>query len=295
VYPPPFQYHRPETVSEATELLAEYDGQAVALAGGMSLLPKLKAREFHPSHVVDIGRLSDLASSSRGEGSIFIGALTSHADVAKSDMVRAEVPMLAEAAAKLGDPQVRNAGTIGGSVAEVYPGADLAACLVALNARMHCVGRGGRRVIYVADQFATAGLLATEAAELIEKIEIQTPEPSLRCGGAHLRLERRQGLAVVGCSAWVTLDANGCYRSVSCVLNGLAPQPVSALSNPEQLVGQVPDAGTHRDVAAEALDGRESFSDIRGSGAYRIDVAKSLLARALDCAAKRAQDKVGDS
>jgi aerobic carbon-monoxide dehydrogenase medium subunit len=293
MYPPPFDYYRPETLSQATELLGEHGNEAVALAGGMSLLPRLKAREIRPAYVVDIGRLSELATSTRADRSIYIGALSSHADVARSDLVRDHVPVLSEAASKLGDPQVRNAGTIGGSVAEIYPGADLAACLVALDARLHCVGPLGNRVVDVREQFATSGLLATETAELIEKVEV--PIPQSLSGGAHLRLERRQGLAVMGCSAAVTLDSNGRYQSVSCALNGLAPQPVCALSNPPQLVGTTPQSDIHRDAAADALASVESFTDIRGSSAYRIEVAKSLLAQALDRAAERAQAKAGGS
>jgi carbon-monoxide dehydrogenase medium subunit len=144
-YPAPFAYHRPEDIEEAVALLAGYGGQAAALAGGMSLIPKLKARERRPSHIVDIGRLGALAGEPTVDGGLIVPALTPYRDLARSPLVRRAVPVLAEAAAQVADPQVRNAATLGGAVAEVYPSADMPATLIALGARLHCLSADGER------------------------------------------------------------------------------------------------------------------------------------------------------
>jgi aerobic carbon-monoxide dehydrogenase medium subunit len=289
-YPAPFEYHRPETVEEATELLAGHEGEAAALAGGMSLIPKLKARQRRPAHVVDIGRLAELRGEPRVNGSLVVPALTSYRELSASAAVRDAVPALADAAGQLADPQVRNAGTIGGAVAEVYPGADLPATLLALDARLRCVGPDGEATRTVEEQFAAGDRVASGPAELVVAVEV--PLPADRAGAAHVRLERRSGLAVLGCAACVTLDEQGHYATVRAALHGLRPAPVAVLTD-GGLEGREPAGAVHREAAEAATSGLESFDDLRGSAEYRRQVAAAVLARALDRAAERAGAQQG--
>ena len=284
MYPAPFDYHRPGSVAEAVELLHEHGPDAAALAGGMSLIPSMKARRARLGHVVDIGRLPELTGVTAADGALMIGALTTHAELTRSAVVAEDVPVLAETALQIGDPQVRNAGTIGGSVSEIYPGADLPACLLALRARLHCTGPGGESVLAMDEQFASEHDTATGGL-LVTKIEV--PVPPVRPGAAHVRVERKAGLAVVGCSAQVTLDERGRYTAVWTVLNGLRPGPVVAIAGDGGLIGQEPRPEVHLDAARAALAGRDSFSDVKATAEYRVETASVVMARALDIAASR--------
>lgn len=286
MYPAPFEYHRASSADEAVRLVGSYGRDAEFLAGGMSLIPRMKARRSRPGHVVDIGRLPELTGVTTEDGRLVIGALTTHAELASSPPVIDTVPMLAEAAGQIGDPQVRNAGTIGGSVAEVYPGADLAACLLALRASLRLVTDDGGREIGLDEQFASEQgrqAVATGGRQLVTHVEI----PVRRSAGAHVRLERKTGLAVVGCSAEVTLDEHGNYAEVWAALNGLCPGPVLAIAGDGGLAGQAPDPEVHRQAAEAAVAEVESFSDVRGSAEYRREMAAVVLSRALETAARR--------
>jgi carbon-monoxide dehydrogenase medium subunit len=271
-------------------MLAEHEGEAAALAGGMSLIPKLKARQRRPAHVVDIGRLDALGGEPAVDGALVVPALTSYRALAGSTAVRDAVPVLAEAAGQLADPQVRNAGTIGGAVAEVYPGADLPATLLALDARLRVVGPDGEATRSVAEQFAAEDRVAGGPEELVVAVEV--PLPGERSGAAHIRLERRSGLAVLGCAACVTLDEQGRYATVRAALHALRPAPVAVLTD-GALEGREPDGALHREAAEAATSGQESFDDLRGSADYRRQVAAAVLARALDRAAERAGAQQG--
>ena len=285
-YPPRFEYWRPDSLGEAAAFLADHREDAVALAGGMSVLPRLKARAVRPRCVVDIGRLGELAGGAHLAGdSIVIGALTTHADLARAELVSSRAGALAEAAGQIGDPQVRNAGTIGGSVGEVYPGADLPGCLLALGARLRCTGPKGTRTVPVAEQFGDGDRVATGGGELVVAVEVPAQPP--RSGGAHVRLERRAGVAVVGATAQVTLDEAGRYARVRAALTALRPGPVGVLGD-GTLQSEVPGAEVHREAARSALEGLWSYDDVKGSAGYRLDVAAAVLARALDRAGERA-------
>src|SRR6476661_176160 len=154
MYPAAFEYHRATTVDEALALLAQYADDGKLIAGGHSLLPVMKLRFAQPAHLIDIRRVPELAGIREVDGALRIGATTTHATVASSDVIRSRVPMLSEAASRIGDAQVRNMGTIGGSLAHADPAADLPAVVLALGADLRVVGRNGPRTIPV-DQFFT--------------------------------------------------------------------------------------------------------------------------------------------
>jgi carbon-monoxide dehydrogenase medium subunit len=276
-------------VSEAVSLLETHTPGAELLAGGMSLIPRMKARRSRPRHVIDIGWLPELSGVSIQDGTMVIGALTKHAELASAPPVLRAAPLLAEAAARIGDPQVRNAGTIGGSVAEIYPGADLPACLLALRAKLRVVTSDGSRELSVGEQFASEDGVATGGRGLVTHIEL--PPVGERSGEAHVRLERKAGLAVVGCSARVVLDEHGAYTRVWAACNGLRPGPVLLIAGDGGLAGHRPDPELHRQVAEAALEDVESFDDVRGSAQYRRRTAAVVVTRTLNLAAQRGADR----
>src|SRR5688572_13182242 len=149
MYSASFEYHRAETVDEAVALLAEHADDGKLIAGGHSLLPVMKLRFAQPAHLIDIRRVPELAGIREEDGALRIGATTTHTAVAGSDVIRSRFPMLAEAAGRIGDAQIRNMGTIGGSLAHADPAADLPAVMLALGAELRAVGRGGARTIPV--------------------------------------------------------------------------------------------------------------------------------------------------
>jgi aerobic carbon-monoxide dehydrogenase medium subunit len=286
MYPPPFDYERPTALSEAIELLRAHDGEAIVLAGGHSLLPRLKLRETRPSVLVDVNRLGELGGGVAVNGIVSIASLTRHVDVARSTAMAETVPLLIDLASRIGDPQVRNAGTVGGAAAEVYPGGDWAPALVTLGAELVCHGPAGERRISARDRFAAAGQVELGSAEILVRIEF--PVPPDGSGGVHLRLERRRGIAVCNCSVQVSLDDDGVYRTVAAAWGGLRPGPVVAERLEEVLVGEPPGPDLHRRAAEEALREVASYSDVRGSEGYRQKVAAVLLRRGLEAAARRA-------
>ena len=286
MYPPPFAYERPASLEDAVELLARHDGEVEMLAGGHSLLPRLKLRESHPDLIVDINVVPDLAGGVDVDGVVAIPSLTRHVEVARSAAIEAAVPLLTDVAARIGDPQVRNAGTIGGAAAEIYPGGDWAPALISTGADLVCQGPSGQRRLPAGEQFASGDAVALSPDEILVRVEVPVAQEGT--GGAHLRLERRMGLAVCNCSAQVTLDEQGAYLAVAAAWGGLRPAPVVAVLD-EFLIGESPSADLHRRAAVAAVEAVESFTDVRGSAAYRKKVGAVILARALDAAARRAK------
>src|SRR5438270_6077255 len=174
MYPANFDYTRPSTVAEAIALLARHGDAAKVLAGGHSLIPAMKLRLAQPSVVVDIGRIADLSYIREADGRLAIGAMTTHAEIEASDLLKRRCPLLPETAAHIGDVQVRNKGTIGGSLVHADPAADYPAAIVALNAEMELAGPKGKRVVRVSDFFVDLLQSAVGPDEIL--VEIRLPE-----------------------------------------------------------------------------------------------------------------------
>ncbi|MDR2984527.1 MAG: xanthine dehydrogenase family protein subunit M, partial [Nocardiopsaceae bacterium] len=174
--PAPFTYKRAATADEAISLASEGGEDAKYLAGGHSLMPLMKLRLAVPETIVDISRLSDLSYVREANGHIAVGALTCHDDVGKSDLLRSSVPLLANAAGQVGDPQVRHCGTIGGSLAHADPAADLPAVVLALNATLVIRGPDGSREVAAADFFHGLFETSLQPGELLTEIRIPKPD-----------------------------------------------------------------------------------------------------------------------
>jgi carbon-monoxide dehydrogenase medium subunit len=270
--PAQFDYQRAGSVDEAIELLASHGDDAKLLAGGHSLLPLMKLRLAQPTMLVDIGRIGDLSFIEDGGGTVRIGALTRHHDVASSDLVREQVPLVAEVAGQIGDPQVRHRGTIGGSLAHGDPASDLPAVLLALRGTLVARGPGGEREI-AADDFFT-GFLETALAPDDVLTEIRVPAvPGV--GWAFEKFNRRaQDWAIVAVAAALTNGSGG--PGVGLVNMGSTPLRAAGVEDALRS-GSAP-----ADAAARADEGSEPPDDLNASPEYRRHLAQVLVRRALE-------------
>ena len=277
--PRPFELHSPATVAEAVAMLKRLRDPKV-LAGGQSLVPLMKLRLVSPANLVDIGRIRGLRYVRKEGGRLAIGSMTTHHDLAASPLVAARCPALAEAAAKVGDVQVRNRGTIGGTSCHADPSADVPAVLVSLDAEFRVASPSGRRSI-TAERFFR-DIFTTDLRRNEVLTEVRVPVLPRRTGGAYLKLQRaKSDLAIVGVAATVTLDRAGACRDARIGLAGVGPTPIRATEAEEELEGEEPtDAVLARagDKAAEASD---PSSDIRGSAEYKRAMVKVFVERAV--------------
>jgi carbon-monoxide dehydrogenase medium subunit len=287
MYAPNFDYYRARTVKEAQQLLGAHPG-AKLLAGGHSLVPLLKLRLAAPPALVDIGRIPELRGIARDGAHIRIGALTTHAELAASQELRGAAPALADAAGMVGDPAVRNRGTIGGNIAHADPASDLPTALVALDARFVAIGRKGERTIS-ADQFFT-GIMTTALAEDEILLAVQVPASNKGEGSAYEKLSHPASrYAVVGAAAWLSVKDGTC-TAARVALGGLLPHARRAASIEKALVGKALSRDTIEAAARQASAdlGSDAAGDIYASSEYRAAMAPVFTRRALDTAAARA-------
>lgn len=203
--PAPFEYHAPQTVADAVSLLAEHGDEAKALAGGQSLVPMLALRLARFAHLVDLGRVSELTGIERSNGTVVIGAMTRQAQLERHPVVGADVPLLARATPLIGHFQIRNRGTVGGSLAHADPASEYPAVAVALDAEMRIAGSGGRRGVAARDFFVSTWMTCLEPDELL--VATAFPVWSGRCGFAVEEVARRHGdFALAGAACAVELD-----------------------------------------------------------------------------------------
>jgi carbon-monoxide dehydrogenase medium subunit len=287
MYAPSFDYHRANTLADARALLAAHPG-AKLLAGGHSLIPLLKLRLAAPPALIDIGRVPELRGISRQGDHLRIGGLATHAELAASDDVRGGAPSLSEAAALVGDPAVRNRGTIGGNVAHADPASDLPTVLVALDARLVAVGAAGERTI-PAGQFFT-GIMSTALAEDEILLAVLVPVATAGQGSAYVKFSHPASrYAVVGAAAHVTM-AKGNVSAARVAIGGLVPSARRAGAVERSIVGT---SGSEEAIAAAAEQlgadlGGDVSGDIYASAEYRAAVAPVYVKRALAAAIARA-------
>jgi carbon-monoxide dehydrogenase medium subunit len=281
--PAEFAYHRPTTLDEAIGLLSN-GGETRPLAGGHSLLPMMKLRLATPDALVDLGRIPGLDGIERDGDSVRIGALATHASVASSDVVREACPVLAETAAVIGDRQVRNRGTIGGSVAHADPGADYPTVLTALGATIVAHGAGGEREIAADDFFRGIFETALDAGELVTAVVV----PAIRGAAYAKHAHPASGYAVVGAAAVLSVEGGAC-TSVRVAIGGAMPGPVRAGGVEQALTGSAPSTDGIASAAERVAESLPSpTGDTYASGEYRLQLAKVLARRALAVAAERA-------
>jgi carbon-monoxide dehydrogenase medium subunit len=286
MYASSFDYHRPKSLAEAADLLKK-NPDARLLAGGHSLLPVMKLRLASPTALVDLGGLKDLAGIKASGDALQIGALTTHATVAASDVVRSSCPLLAETASLIGDIQVRNRGTIGGSLAHADPAADLPTTIVALGGTLETGGAASRKIPaegFFKDLFTTD----LKPGEILTAVHV--PTYGKGTGGAYLKHRHpASSYAVVGVAALVEMKDGKC-ASVSLVVGGTTINPVRAKAAEAALTGQAPGDATVAAAAAKVSEAiQEPLSDLYASAEYRVHLAGVLAKRALATAVSRAR------
>jgi CO/xanthine dehydrogenase FAD-binding subunit len=286
--PPPFDYHAPATVDEALGLLAEHGDAAKPLAGGQSLVPLLNFRLARPDHLVDLNGLRGLVGIRRVAGALRIGAMTRHADLEASQIVREHWPLLTEALSFVAHAQIRNRGTAGGSVAHADAAAELPVALLALDAVVRARSVRGAREIRVRDLFVTHLTTTLEPDELL--VEIEVPPQPPRTGHAFTEFARRHGdFALGGAAAVVTLAEDGACERAAVALLGAGPTPLSAPEAAAALTGRAIDDALAAAAAAGAVRDIAPTGDIHGSAEYRRDLIEVLVRRAIVTAAGRAR------
>jgi carbon-monoxide dehydrogenase medium subunit len=290
--PAPFDYYAPTTVEQALAHLAEHGDEAKVLAGGQSLVPMMNFRLVEPSVLVDLNSIPDLAFIQPDEvGGLRIGALTRHYQVEVDPLVEARMPLLHEAVPKIGYPQIRRRGTIGGSLSHADPSAELVAVSVALNGRFRLRSPRGERWIPAQDFFIGLFTTVLQPDELL--IEVALPPLPARTGGSFMEVARRRhDFALVGVAAVVSLDGNGVIRQARMVFLSAGDRPMEAHRAADVLAGQAPTPEAIR-AAAEiaASDDIDPSSDIHATAEFRRHLAKVLARRALDQACRRAAEK----
>jgi carbon-monoxide dehydrogenase medium subunit len=286
--PPPFEYHQTRAVDEAVAVLAEHGDEAKVLAGGQSLVPLLGLRLSHPSHLVDINRVDDLATVANGTG-LTLGAMVRHHTVETSDVVQAASPLLAYATRFIGHRAIRNRGTIGGSIAHADPAAELPTVLVVLDGAVDASSAQGTRTIPGSELFT--GFLTTSIApdELLTAVRI--PAWPTGTGWSFQEFSRRSGdFAVVGVAATVRLGRASTVAEARLAFLGVGTRPVRATAAESMLAAAAPSDQLWRDAAREAAAPLDPPSDLHGSAAYRKHLAAVLAERALREAHQRARE-----
>jgi len=286
--PAPFDYFSPATVEEALALLDEHGGDAKPLAGGQSLIPAMNFRLARPAVLVDLNRIADLAYVRAAPGGVAIGAMTRQRAVERSDDVARAAPLLAEAMPSIAHPQIRNRGTLGGSIAHADPSAELPAVMLALDAQFRAKSATGERSIAAGEFFK--GMLETALAPGELLVEIAVPRLPASSGTAFLEMARRHGdYALVGVAVVVTLDPRGRCQEAKLSLLSVGDGPVLATEAGKVLAGQSPSEELLR-AAGDAAATRDVDppSDIHASAAYRRQLVAVLTRRALARAFERA-------
>ncbi len=275
--PASFNYNRPESVGEALKMLSD-DG-AQALAGGHSLLPAIKLRLNEPDSLVDISRIAELRFIKRDRGTLTIGASTTHHEVANSADVKGAISMLAEGADHIGDPAVRNKGTLGGSLAHADPAADWPAMMLAVNADVVIANPKGSRKVAAGDFFQGFYMTALEEGELITEVEIPVPAGEYR--SAYAKFEQPASrFAIVGCAVMADVSG-GTFSDVRVAFTGVADAAFRDAGVEAALEGAPANAESIAAAAEKAAAGVDFMEDHYASAPYRGHLAKVYAKRAL--------------
>jgi carbon-monoxide dehydrogenase medium subunit len=287
--PASFRYAAAHSVGEAVALLAQHT-DAKVLAGGHSLLPLMKLRLANPPVLIDINRIPELAyiREDSGLGRLRVGALARHIDFERSALIRERYPMLWEAARGIGDPLVRNRGTMAGSVAHADPASDWPAALLAAHGEVVAMGTQGERVIPIADLYISILTTSLAADELVTEVRVPLPGP--RTGSAYEKLERKVGdYAVIGVGVQITLNEAGTIASAGIGLCNAADTSIAARSAEAYLVGKPPAPDNVNEAARLAMADSSPVEDDRGPVDYKRAMVRELTRRALRRALERAR------
>jgi len=284
--PGQFTYHRPSSVAEASSLLSQFGDEARVLAGGHSLIPMMKLRMATPQHLIDIGAIAELKGIKRDGKLVTIGAMTTQAEIIRSDVLAEAVPILREASGLIADPQVRYMGTLGGNVANGDPGNDMPAVMMAVGASYRLDGASGSRRVAAREFYEGAYATALEPGEIVHSIEI--PVPQLGHGYAYEKLKRKIGDYATAAAAVVMTVSRGKVASCTIALTNLADTALLCTEASRAIVGSTIDSSAVVAAAQSAGQLMQPAEDGRGPAEYRASVGAVVLVRALQRAYARA-------
>ena len=279
--PAKFDYFAPGTLDEALELLAQHGPDAKVLAGGQSLMPMMNLRLVRPAVVVDINRIGGLSGVSAADGTVTVGALTRQRDLGRSDAIRNAFPMMTAAISHIGHFQIRNRGTIGGSMAHADPAAELPAICTALDGELVLADSNGTQTM-AASEFAIAPLITSLAPEqLLTEVRLPTLGNGWRWG--FREVSRREGdFALVGSIAMLRTDSDGVCQEARITMFAVGDGPARMPAAEQSLVGRVVDDAARREAAALVSEAVTPGSDIHASAEYRTEVSAVMARRALE-------------
>lgn len=285
---PRFEYLAPKKIVEVCSLLSQYEEKAKVIAGGTDLLVQMKERELSPQYLIGLTGIADLdyLIFEETEG-LRIGALARIQLIADSEVIQARFGLLAEAAAQIGTPQIRNMGTIGGNLCNAAPSADTAPPLIALGATVKLIRSEGERVIPLEGFFIAPGKTALQANELLTEIKVPNPQP--RSGMAYLKLFPRGAvdIAAVGVAALVVLGENGICADIKLVCGAVAPTPIRVRNAEGIIKGKRIDDALIEKASQLAFEESRPISDVRSSAGYRREMVKVLTKRSIVQALER--------
>lgn len=284
--PAAFDYIAPRTLGEAMRALAAHGENAKLLAGGHSLLPLLKLRLAHPGLLIDLGRIPGLSAISQQNDKIVVGALATHYGIESSELLKKNCRLLPETARGIGDVQVRNRGTIGGSLAHADPSADWPAAILALGGELRLHGQRGERRVGAEEFFVGPLTTAIEPDEILT--EIRVPASERRCGSAYLKMaQQASGFAIVGVAVVLRVDAKGRCEEIGIGVTGLGEKPFRAHAVEARLRGNKLTPKLIEASAARVADGIEPLEDLHAAAPFRAHLARVYAARAIQKAATR--------
>ena len=284
--PAEFEYHAPTSVQEAIGLLQQYDGEAKILAGGHSLLPLLKLRFLQPAALIDIARIPNLDYIRTADGKLVVGALATYNALENAESVQ-RIGVLHDVVKQVGDVQIRNRGTLCGSLAHADPAGDPPAVAYALDAELQVQGPNGARTVGVDEWFVDTLQSALEPDEVLTEVRLNAATE--RTGSAYRTFEQPAShYALVGVAALLTLAADGTVERCRIGVTGVGPVAYRAKDVEAALQGKRPDEATIRDAAEQVVNGVDVLSDLHASVPYRSHLAKVYTRRALAAALARA-------
>jgi CO/xanthine dehydrogenase FAD-binding subunit len=284
--PPAFEYHAPSSLDEALALLHDFAPDAKPIAGGQSLVPMMNFRLVHPGRLIDLNGIAALSYIRVEAGELCIGAMTRHAQVEKSAVVRAGWPLFTEAMRHVAHVQIRNRGTLGGSLSHADPAAEMPAVVASLDGKLVVRNHKGTRTLAADEFFVGALTTSLEPDELLVEVRIPPLSPSAGC--AFDELSRRRGdYALVGAAAVLDVDSNGLISTARLTYIGVGEGPVRCLRAEMNLMGRKPDAASFAAAAQVAAGDLTPESDLHASADYRRQVAEVMARRVLQQAAER--------
>jgi aerobic carbon-monoxide dehydrogenase medium subunit len=286
MYPRSFTYHRAGSLKEAVTMLSQLGKDAKLLAGGQSLIPLMKLRFSNPSHLIDLNFISGTSYIREENGALHFGALARHADIEKS-VTAAKIPILHDCAAGIADVQVRNRGTIGGSLAEADPSGDWATVLMTLGSEVRCLGLSKERTLPVADFVKDAYTTALTHDELVSEVTVKVPPAN--SGGGYVAFKRTAPVYPTASAAvQLTMDGNVC-KDATIVLGCVGLTPICVKEAETALRGQPLTSKAIDAAAAAARSAADPQSDMRGSADYKRQLVGALVKRAMEAALRRAR------